>query len=70
MCAIGLSENSERVLRLAGAAATAAGAKLSIIHVTQAGSEEAARPGLEELKKTTGSDMKVAHPRTYFWYLK
>ena len=61
-CAIGLSDDSERVLRLAGRAAIHAGAKLSLIHVLRgrAGSfhsndeeelesEKAARRRLNEL---------------------
>jgi universal stress protein A len=37
LCAIGLSSNSERVLRFAGQVAAQARAKLSIIHAVQAG---------------------------------
>ena len=59
ICAIGLRQDSKRVLRLASAAAAEAGAKLWLIHVTQPGSEEAARRRLEELKKGTGSAAKV-----------
>jgi nucleotide-binding universal stress UspA family protein len=37
LCAIGLSSNSERVLRFAGQVATQASGELSIIHAVQAG---------------------------------
>lgn len=49
LCAIGLGETSETVLRYANQAAEEVGAKLSIIHVIQAGDPElAAQLDLEE----------------------
>jgi nucleotide-binding universal stress UspA family protein len=60
MCAIGLSQDSERVLRLASAAAAEAGAKLSLVHVTHEGGEEDARRRLDELLKTVGSEGSVS----------
>ena len=59
VCAIVLRPDSERVLRLASRAAVAAGAKLSLIHVTRDGGEKDARGRLEELQKTAGSDATV-----------
>jgi nucleotide-binding universal stress UspA family protein len=69
-CAIGLSPDSERVLRYAKAAALAAGAKLSLIHVIQTGGleseaqrqserERAARRGFTQLQDRVGSDASV-----------
>ncbi len=54
VCAIGLSRDSERVLRVASRAAAAAGAKLSVIHATDGGAELDARRRLGELQKTVG----------------
>jgi nucleotide-binding universal stress UspA family protein len=49
LCAIGLSPNSERVLRFAGQVAAQARGKLSIIHAVQAGEADLpARPALRE----------------------
>ncbi|HEX4165909.1 MAG TPA: universal stress protein [Bryobacteraceae bacterium] len=60
VCAIGLSPDSERVLRLAGRAATEVRAKLSIIHAIHDGSRALnARGRLDELQKTVGSDATV-----------
>jgi nucleotide-binding universal stress UspA family protein len=54
VCAIGLSQDSERVLRLASRAADAVGAQLIVIHV---GEKNDARRRLDELLKTVGSDV-------------
>lgn len=69
-CAIGLSSDSGRVLRYAKAAALAAGAKLSLIHVIQTGELESEAPRRSErertasqvfaqLQATVGSDASV-----------
>ena len=58
-CAIGLSQDSERVLRLANRASLAAGAKLVLIHVTQHGAEKTARKQLDELQKAVDSAATV-----------
>jgi nucleotide-binding universal stress UspA family protein len=59
VCAIGLSPDSERVLRLANRAAAAAGAELSLIHVTHDGAENNAHQRLDELQKKAGSQATV-----------
>jgi nucleotide-binding universal stress UspA family protein len=59
VCAIGLSPDSERVLRLASAAAAAAGAKLVLIHVARDGTEKDARQRLDELQTTAGTEASV-----------
>lgn len=59
VCAIGLSRDSERVLRMASRAAAAASAKLSVIHATHGGAEKDARRRLDELQQTVGSDAAV-----------
>jgi len=62
VCAIGLSRDSERVLRLASRAAAEVRAKLSIIHVIHGGApvqEKDARQGLDELQKTVGCEAPV-----------
>lgn len=59
VCAVGLSQDSERVLCLASRAAAAAGAKLSVIHATREEGEKAARRRLDELVETTGSKAAV-----------
>jgi len=56
VCAIGLSPDSERVLRLASRAAKAAGAKLSVIHATRQDCETDGRRRLDELLETAGCD--------------
>jgi K+-sensing histidine kinase KdpD len=61
VCAIGLSADSERVLRLASGAAANVHSKLSIIHVihgaTPAGGN--VRRQLDELQKTVGCEAAV-----------
>ena len=59
VCAIGLRPESERVLRFASQGAAAAGAKLSLIHVTHNGAEKNARQRLDELQKAVGSAAEV-----------
>jgi nucleotide-binding universal stress UspA family protein len=58
-CAIGLSGDSERVLRLARDAASVVGAKLVLIHVAHRGDEDNARERLDQLRKTAGTDATV-----------
>lgn len=58
-CAIALSQDSKRVLRLAGSAAESVGAKLSVIHVTEVGGERDARRRLDELLASVGCEAKV-----------
>jgi len=60
VCAIALSEDSERVLRAASSAAVAAGARLSVIHVTNAGAEREAHRRLEDLLKAIGCEAQVS----------
>jgi len=61
-CAIGLSQDSERVLRLASRAAAAAGAQLSVIHATRDEAAQDARSRLEELlgKAGCGAAVQIA----------
>ena len=62
VCAIGLSPDSERTLRLASCAAAEVRAKLSLIHVIPGGApaaERDARRRLDELQKTAGSEAGV-----------
>jgi nucleotide-binding universal stress UspA family protein len=61
VCAIGLSPDSERVLRLAGRAAAEVGAKLYAIHVIHGSTadEDDARRRLDELQKTAGYEATV-----------
>jgi nucleotide-binding universal stress UspA family protein len=62
VCAIGLSPDSERVLRVASRAAGEVRAKLSLIHVIRGGTpaeERDARPRLDELQKTVGCEATV-----------
>ncbi len=62
VCAIDLSTNSERVLRLASRAAAEVGAKLSMIHVIHGSApagEKDARRRLDELQKTVGCEATV-----------
>ena len=70
VCAIGLSLDSERVLRYAKDAALAAGAELSLIHAIQTSKleseaqgpseeERKARQRIAELQRTVGSDASV-----------
>jgi nucleotide-binding universal stress UspA family protein len=71
LCAIGLTLDSERVLRYARDAASAAGAKLSLIHAIQTSGaisenrtpseeEQKARQRLAELQSRLGSDAPVS----------
>jgi len=71
VCAVGLSSDSERVLRYARAAASAAGASLSLIHAIQTSDvvsenrrpseqEREARHRLDELQSRLGSDASVS----------
>jgi hypothetical protein len=59
VCAIGLSHDSERVLRLASSAAIALGAKLHVILATHELGEKDARRGLDELLATVGCGAEV-----------
>jgi nucleotide-binding universal stress UspA family protein len=59
VCALDLGRDSERVLRLANRAASAVGAKLSLIHVTHEGGEDEARQQLNELQYVVGSEASV-----------
>jgi nucleotide-binding universal stress UspA family protein len=59
VCAIGLSQGSERVVRLASSAAVAVGAKLHVIHATHELGEKDARRGLDELLATVGCGAEV-----------
>ena len=59
VCAIGLSKDSERVLRLAAGAASTAGAKLSIIHAVAEGAVAAAHSRMEELMKSVRCEAQV-----------
>jgi nucleotide-binding universal stress UspA family protein len=69
VCAIGLTADSERVLRLANRAAAQVGAKLSVIHtvhghreqrsVLDPTGEKAARQSLDELQRKIGCDVPV-----------
>ena len=59
VCAIGLSQDSERVLRLASRAAAAVGAHLSVIHAAREEVELDARRRLGELVGTTGCEAAV-----------
>jgi len=56
MCGIDLNEDSQRLLCVASRAAAAAGAQLTLIHVTQHGDDENARRRLEELQQVVGSE--------------
>jgi len=59
VCAIGLREDSERVLRVAGRASAAAGARLSIIHAAPEDAADDARRRIHELLKTVGCEAEV-----------
>jgi nucleotide-binding universal stress UspA family protein len=58
-CAIGLSPDSERVLRVADNAAAAVGAKLVLIHAAHDGNEENARERLVALQRVAGTEAAV-----------
>lgn len=71
LCAIGLDANSERLLRCASRLASAAQARLTLIHVVPAidaaqpiqsgveGQERKARQQIEELQRTVGCEVPV-----------
>jgi nucleotide-binding universal stress UspA family protein len=59
VCAIGLSDDSERVLRLANSHAAAVGARLSIIHATEDVSEDKARRRLEDLLQAVVCEAEI-----------
>jgi nucleotide-binding universal stress UspA family protein len=59
VCAIGLSDDSRRVLRLANLHAAAVGAKLSTVHATEEGSEDKARHRLEDLLQAVGCEAEI-----------
>ena len=59
VCAIGLSEDSERVLRLASRASAAVRARLFVIHATHRDGENDARRRVHELLKTAGCEAEV-----------
>ena len=59
VCAIGLSDDSERVIRLANSHAAAVGARLSMVHVTELGSEEKARRRLKDLLEVVGCEAEI-----------
>jgi len=58
-CAIGLSQDSERVLRLASRAAAEAGAQLSVIHAAGNPDVPEVRRRLEELLRKAGCEAAV-----------
>ena len=62
VCAIGLSQDSERVLRLASGAAAEVGAQLSVIHAAREETELDARRRLDELlgKVGCGAEVEIA----------
>jgi nucleotide-binding universal stress UspA family protein len=59
VCAIGLSDDSERVLRLANLHAAAVGARLSMVHATEPGSEHEARRRMECLLQAVGCEAEI-----------
>jgi len=59
VCAIGLSQDSERVLSIAGRAAAAVGANLSVIHAAREDAVEVARRRLEELLSVVGCHAEI-----------
>jgi len=59
VCAIGLSEDSERVLRVSSSEAAAVGARLSLVHVTGEDSVDEARGRLENLVFAAGRDAEI-----------
>jgi nucleotide-binding universal stress UspA family protein len=58
-CAIGLSDDSERVLRVAGEASAAVGAKLAVIHAAHKDVVDDAPRRVHDLLKIAGCDAKV-----------
>ena len=59
VCALGLSANSEKVLRTASRAAAIAGAKLTIVHVAEENTREHAERGLRHLAAHVGCKAPV-----------
>jgi nucleotide-binding universal stress UspA family protein len=59
VCAIGLSDDSERVLGVANSAAAAVGAKLSVVHGTKEDAQEEAQHRLEDLLQDVGCDAQI-----------
>lgn len=59
VCAIGLSDDSERVIRLANSHAAAVGARLSMVHATEEGFEDKARRRLEDLLQAVGCEAEI-----------
>jgi nucleotide-binding universal stress UspA family protein len=59
VCSIGLSEDSQRVLRIANRAAATVGAKLSLIHAAREERAEDATSRMDGLLKTVGCDAEV-----------
>jgi nucleotide-binding universal stress UspA family protein len=59
VCAIGLSNDSARVLRLAKSHAAAVGARLSIVHATEEGSEDEALHRVQELLQIVGCEAEI-----------
>ncbi len=59
VCAIGLSQDSERVLRVASDAAVTAGAELSLVHAADESPEPTARRRLEALVRAVGCEARV-----------
>jgi len=61
-CAIGMSQDSERVLRLASRAAAVAGAQLSVIHAAREEAAQEARRRVDELlgKAGCGAAVQIA----------
>jgi len=59
VCAIGLSQDSERILRVASRAAATVGASLSLIHATCDGAEADARRRLEGLLNTVRCEAQL-----------
>ena len=60
VCAIGLSHDSERVLRLASQAADAAGAKLVVVHATHETAEANAGRRIRELVTTVACEVETS----------
>ena len=59
VCAIGLSNDSARVLRLAKSHAAAVGASLSIVHATEESSEDEALYRVQELLQIAGCEAEI-----------
>jgi nucleotide-binding universal stress UspA family protein len=59
VCAIGLSEDSERVLRVASREAAAVGATLSVIHIAREDAQLEAHRRLDELLRTVRCEAEV-----------